>query len=284
MCRQPFNLKTQKGNFNVGCGKCYPCKSKRKQQWSFRLHQELNHANSAHFITLTYNDESIPITRGVPHLYKKDLQDFIKRVRNNHLKYYKQELDLRNTKTAQNLAPQIRYFACGEYGEKTKRPHYHVILFNYSNNIVESLVDVWKLGHVHIGDVNKATIAYTSKYIMKDSDDVLKEYPMFNTMSKRPPIGHSYFDMKKYHLENQLITCKDQNGNLMLLPRIYRKKFFTELLEKKLLKNHFIEYEKNLIKEQARLEKLGNNIGMLELSRIGDELRKLKTIKEKETL
>lgn len=284
MCHSTFQLKTPKGIFNIGCGKCYPCKQKRKRNWTFRLHHEFKSAKSAAFITLTYNDESIPVTDGVEHLFKRDLQLFIKQLRNTHLKHYKTEYNFKSIKDAQKNAPQVRYFACGEYGEKTLRPHYHILLFNYPTSLYNNLAPLWNKGHVHIGDVNNATIAYTAKYIMKGKNEVHDSYPMFNTMSKKPPIGHTYFKMEKWHRENKSILCKDQNGNLMLLPRIFRDKFFTEIEQRALLKKHFIEYEANLLKEEKRLSDLGNELGQLEYSLRLDELRRLNRLNKQEKI
>jgi hypothetical protein len=284
MCRQHYHLKTDKGNFNVSCGKCYQCKAQRKQQWQFRLNIEQKHALSSTFLTLTYSDGHIPTTNNVQHLHKKDLQNFIKTIRNDHLRQYKEEHKLKTIKHAQLLAPQIRYFAAGEYGEKTNRPHYHVILFNYPRKSYDTLSELWGKGQVHIGDVNQHTIAYTAKYIMKSADTVQKENPMFNTMSRRPAIGHQYLQHKKWHIQNQTLLCKDQNGNLMLLPKFYRKKFFSEITLQRLLREHFVEYEQNLTKEEERLLKLGNNLGQLEYSQMQDELRKQRRTNKQETL
>ena len=296
MCRQPFSLDTPKGKFSVPCGKCYPCKANRKQQWQFRLHQEQKHANSSAFITLTYNDENLPLKNGISHLFKKDLQLFIKTLRDNHVTYNMQKYGYKTKKETRKNTKGLRYFACGEYGETTNRPHYHLLLFNldYCNHI--ALSKSWTKGSIHIGDVNNETIAYTAKYIMKPQNEIHKEHPQFNTMSLKPFIGHQYMANKKYHVENKEILCKDWNGNLMMLPKIYRKKMFRldynllgnektiHPLETALLKKHFIEYEQNIQKEHKRLEKLGNSIAMIEISHIQDEIRKQKQINKAETL
>ena len=59
------------------------------------------------YITLTYNDDHLPANGS---LQPRDLQLFWKR--------------LRKART-----PGIRYYACGEYGDQTARPHYHAIIF-----------------------------------------------------------------------------------------------------------------------------------------------------------
>ncbi len=284
MCRQHFHLKTDKGNFNVGCGKCYQCVAQRKAQWEFRIQQEQKTCLSSAFLTLTYDEGHIPTTNGATHLHKKDLQNFIKTLRNENLRNYKKEYKLKTIKDAQQEAPQIRYFACGEYGEETNRPHYHIILFNYPSKHYDTLSQLWGKGHVHVGDVNNATIGYTAKYLMKPKEDKHIKWPMFNTMSRRPFIGHQYMQHKSWHIKNDTILCKDKSGNNMLLPKIYREKFFSEITLKRLLRQHFIEYEQNLIKEEKRLLKLGNDLGQIEYSQIQDELRKQRKINKQETL
>lgn len=57
---------------------------------------------NASFVTLTYDNDSLPGDSG---LHKEDFQRFMKRLR----KYSGYDL---------------KYFACGEYGGRFKRPHY----------------------------------------------------------------------------------------------------------------------------------------------------------------
>lgn len=89
------------------CGQCMACRITRRQEWTLRLMLEMGEHEYSYFVTLTYNDENLPENGS---LKKKDLQKFLKRLRFKH-----------KSKT-------IRYFACGEYGDKKKRPHYHVIV------------------------------------------------------------------------------------------------------------------------------------------------------------
>ncbi len=220
----------------------------------------------------------------------------MKTIRDYHVSYNMQKYGYRTKKETRRHISPLRYFACGEYGETTHRPHYHILLFNLDYDNHSSLSKSWTKGSIHIGDVNNETIAYTAKYIMKPANDIHKEYPQFNTMSLKPFIGHQYMRNKKYHVENKEILCKDWNGNLMMLPKIYRKKMFRldynlmgnektiHPLEKALLSKHFIEYEKNIKKEHERLKNLGNEIAMIEISQIKDEIRKQLKINKQETL
>ena len=79
------------------------------------------------FLTLTYNDDNLPSDVG---LHKDDLQRFFKRLR--------KALDTK----------KIRYFACGEYGDTTSRPHYHAIVFGLGLNEIDKkyVTDAWPLG------------------------------------------------------------------------------------------------------------------------------------------
>ena len=79
--------------------------ARKRQQWAFRLQQELKVSSSSHFVTLTYNEENLTKSKdGIPIVSKRDIQLFIKRLR-KALPSYK-----------------LRYFLVSEYGPTTLRP------------------------------------------------------------------------------------------------------------------------------------------------------------------
>ena len=99
----------------VPCGRCTGCRLKYAAQWAMRcMHESQLHSRNS-FITLTYNNENLPADKSIN---KEEMQKFFKRLRK---------------KLGNN---SIRYFACGEYGDKTSRPHYHAIIFgeDFSND------------------------------------------------------------------------------------------------------------------------------------------------------
>ena len=101
----------------IPCGKCVECRLEKQRQWAIRCKHESRSWKKNCFITITYNDESIPYDWSVR---KAELQNFFKRLRRN---LERKGRDLKKM--------PLRYFACGEYGDRRKRPHYHAILFNY---------------------------------------------------------------------------------------------------------------------------------------------------------
>lgn len=222
-CDNPLWMKVKGVDTPLPCGKCVPCKKRRISEWVFRIAWEEEHvATSSHFLTLTYDTQHVPITpHGFLTLRKKDFQDYMKRLR--------------------KLCPgaNIRYFACGEYGSKTSRPHYHAIVFNVPDP--EMFADAWslggvQLGGVYVGTVTSDSIAYTLKYIDKDNfsqkkyrharDDREKE---FQLQSKG--LGAGYLGNKSvchWHVSdlsrNYLVT---KDGYRCPMPRYYRTKLLT---------------------------------------------------------
>lgn len=170
-CLTPFSVTLDNENVvQVPCGKCPICRARRISQWSFRLMEQEKVSTSAHFITLTYATEHVPITgKGFMSIVKRDIQLFLKRLRKSH----------------HPSEHPIKYYAVGEYGGRTNRPHYHVIIFNAD---LDKIQPAWKLGQVHYGTVTGASIGYTLKYMSKkgriplrQNDDRQKE---FSLMSK----------------------------------------------------------------------------------------------------
>lgn len=220
MCDRPIKIKTELGEIPVACGKCPPCYKRRVDSWVFRLQQEdLAHKHS-HFLTLTYDTRSIPISKnGFMTLDKSDFQNFMKRLR--------------------KLTPnKIRYYACGEYGEINSRPHYHAIVFGVDRATL--FRDAWlvphtqtSIGQIHVGKVSGDSIAYTTKYLHKKKtihkhkrDD---RVPEFSLMSKG--LGSNYLtpEIIKYHRAHldQLYVTK-RGGHRIAMPRYYRNKIWNE--------------------------------------------------------
>lgn len=259
MCRRPITLKDEKidGKVNtVPCGSCPECLQRKRSEWSIRLEQELKHASSAWFVTVTYSDKHLPsmcdgeLIRGRnPHyhatLYKKDAQNWLKRLR-------------KISKT------KIRYYLVGEYGEKHHRPHFHILLFNlsHSKDIVHSLIEKsWSMGSVYIGTVTPASIAYVTNYVVqKGRVNEFVEKP-FALMSRRPGIGAQYLDTHgKYHKANsERMYVTSEDGIKRNLPRYYRDRLYSQSEKRTHAVRSKIRNEKKFNKQKSDFERLKPN-------------------------
>ncbi|WNK15090.1 MAG: replication initiator protein [Microvirus sp.] len=245
-CDTPFYVMPKGGleKVPVPCGRCPPCKIRRVNGWVFRLLQEEKRSESAHFLTLTYDTNSVPITQnGFMTLHKPDLQKFFKRLRK-----------LNGT--------GIKYYAVGEYGTNNKRPHYHAIVFNADPSTYArawSLDDV-PIGYVHVGTVSGDSIAYTLKYIdkpvfgpMHSRDDRQREFPV---MSKH--LGDNYLspDILSYHKSDAARMFLTQpGGHVIAMPRYYRTKIYdeTELNVQKYLSKQAVQSLDDACRKQFAL-------------------------------
>lgn len=152
------------------------------RSWALRCRLELQQHSQAAWATLTYDEQNRP-----PTLDKRHLQLFLKRLRKGK----------RSNGT-------LRFFASGEYGEKTERPHYHAILYGISEREQNFIEDKWGFGHVRTVAATTANINYTAGYTAKKigyaqkmipeqvdlrTGEVYKWQPPFIQMSRRPGIG-----------------------------------------------------------------------------------------------
>jgi len=252
----------------AGCGKCLNCKRRRITEWSFRLMQEKQRSQSAIFVTLTYGTHSVPITNnGFMSLKKKDLQDFFKRLR------YHEKEDVSITQEDNKRKwkkTTIKYYACGEYGDQRKRPHYHAIIFNIRNS--QNISKAWAdLGSTHVDtNVNNNNIDYTIKYLDKVSkigkfknDDRLKE---FSLMSKN--IGGNYLTKENvdHHRNNiNLNYLVNDRGFKVTIPKYYQNQIYKVKMEKQdgstvyinsKLGNELVAYVKDRVEEKEKKDKI----------------------------
>ncbi|AXL15637.1 replication initiator protein [Microviridae sp.] len=181
ICAYPYTQKNSGASY--GCGQCLPCRINKKRMWTGRIVLEsMCHSKTA-FITLTYAPEFLPDNGS---LIPKHLTDFLKRVR-----YY-----------LEKEGRKMRYFAVGEYGDQTKRPHYHIALFGIDYTERELIEKSWKFGIIDMGrdtGVTPDSASYIAGYVTKkmtngdglawNGYDPELMLPEFTRMSRMPAIG-----------------------------------------------------------------------------------------------
>ena len=172
--------------------------SNKRREWLSRLLFESKCHTTSLFVTLTYNEDNLPYDNdGYPCLNKKQVQDFIKRLRkrlgNQHL----------------------RYFLVSEYGDQGLRPHYHAIFFGlpFTFDIISAIQKEWKYGFVKVDLANPRRMNYCCKYVLFKSDVPFGCEKPFMLCSKRPYIGSDFFPQNV----SSLSTDQIQNFVLKLM-------------------------------------------------------------------
>lgn len=222
----------------LSCQSCGDCRGRRVRDKAIRsYHESLLHWRAAGrarvsnncFITLTYNDSTLPPHSSLRH---SDWQNFAKKVR-------------------RDLGP-FRYLMCGEYGGQTHRPHYHACIFGmdfHSDRKVwkqteksiewrsPTLEEMWPHGFSSLAPLNFATASYVAGYIMKKlrtsnfseahaiygktAKPIFVKKEEYTQASKRPGLGADFF--KKYWHE---IYPRDRvriEGKEYIPPKFYDK-------------------------------------------------------------
>lgn len=190
---------------DVSCGKCVGCGYDHSKKWIMRLSAELLTKPPGYrscFVTLTYNNDNIPFINGQPTLDYTDVQKFIKKIR----RFYDYHDEL-------GVYPD-KYYCVGEYGDQTKRPHYHLIIFGVDfreiwdyylqhdhgklkkledyikkpirrcgkvgcgSYEIKTLSESWDKGYALVGNCTNKSIAYCSGYMVprKVAKMKMKEY------------------------------------------------------------------------------------------------------------
>lgn len=152
-------LPDREPNLQLPCNKCPDCKLRKAKEWALRCWHESQMHEENSFITLTYSDENLPAYENLDH---RDFQLFMKRFR-------------------KGTGKEVKFFMCGEYGDLTHRPHYHVILFGYfppdatylrtenGHRYYKSaeLDNYWKKGFTETSGVSYNNAGYIARYTLK---------------------------------------------------------------------------------------------------------------------
>lgn len=171
---------------NVPCGQCMPCRINKGRLWSARIIMEwLYTEERCYFLTFTIAPEHechVISSDGIP-VATLEKKKFLKWLENS-----------------QRYTGPFRYYAIGEYGENTFRPHYHLAIFPKRSGQAEALPSLWQKGFTTIAELNheraRYLANYTAKKLTKDTDERLErdQEPEFRTSSKNPPLGSTFVD------------------------------------------------------------------------------------------
>lgn len=219
--------------------------------WTHRIMLEASLYSANAFLTLTYDDQNLKTSSGasVPVGGQTDLLPSLQPVElRNWLKRFRRE-----------IAPLlIRFYAVGEYGDETGRPHYHVALFNAGPCargrtlrrpgsgrplwheccvFCRTVGATWGHGDVDVGVLETSSAQYicgyvTKKMTAKDDSRLSGRYPEFSRMSRMPGIGVGAMhevasQFMKFNLEEREADVPSalRHGNrLMPLGRHLRRK------------------------------------------------------------
>lgn len=211
--------------------------------------QEYRVSSSAHFVTLTYSEKFVPDGG----LVKRHLQLYLKRLRKK--------------------ADRLRYYAVGEYGGETLRPHYHAIIFNADEKAIRSS---WTLknriskreepiGIVHVGTVTEASVQYVLKYVVQKDVKYEGLRDPFAIMSRGYGLGLNYLSdaMLAWHRADDRVYCI-VHGQKLKLPRYFKDKIWPKsewsdwaVRRNKVFKKARKEAEERQKKDEIELQRLG---------------------------
>lgn len=254
--------------FPGDCGRCLPCLKKRKAQWSYRIENEMKHAITAYFVTLTYNDDNLPPGNMVVKEHHKTFIELLKLYESwpemSTREDYSYEEYIRASSRIGEYSDDytydsypLRYYGVVEFGGTTGRVHWHYLLFNVLDK--RNIEKAWQAGMIQIDPCNINTIDYVLKYMIKDRENDLQEEKRERSfMSKgigMQGITQEFIDSISEPENNQVINSR---GFKVALPRIFRKNF----MEKSQLEAKAKAINEAVAKQKKELEDKTRELGL----------------------
>lgn len=262
-----YSVKVVRDWIPGNCGECEECLLQRSREWANRLIMEKSSAEHAYFITLTYDNDHVPLTYSgdpdtgevdlaapVQTLRKTDLRNWFKRLRKAFVEIYGNPVKYNtDDPSTWNDPRRVRYFACGEYGTQTFRPHYHVIMFSpeipdlrlykrswnndpyYNSDFINKTWSLAgkQLGHAVVAEVTWESCAYVARYCLKkntaDKRQLVSGFgiePEFQLQSTKPGIAACYYLEHPDCLNYDYINISAGNKGVKFAPPRYFWKLF----------------------------------------------------------
>lgn len=286
-------IRVVKNFIEIPCGKCLGCRLDYSRHWADRCMMELQSHESSYFVTLTYDDFHLPTTEyispitgeicDINTLRKEDLRIFIRHLR-------------------QHTGQKIRFFASGEYGTHSLRPHFHIILFGLKlddlvrisqNNLGQpyysspTISRAWcdsdgiPRGFVTVGEVTYESCAYTARYVMKKAGKDNSLFtdkgmePEFTSMSTHPGIAYDYYSSHQDMFDFGTIHYSTPDGGKSCsIPRYFKK----QLEKDDPAKFAKLKHNRKYIKVNTKLKEEQSSLSYQDML-LAEESAKLNSVK-----
>lgn len=252
----------------VECGHCLLCSDKRQNDFVSRCNMESQMSLTRPImVTLTYAPPYLPFVKDMPLVYKRSSFDdgvsfstiplitrnvpyrhsgssryavigdsykgFRPTVLVRDIQLFFKRLRIRWQRAGKTCALPLRYCCFAEYGHKTKRPHYHLLLWNVPYNITsvtdtyplsllkEDILSAWSMCETQACqcEVARNAASYVSKYISKNITS--SDYKGFRLCSNRHGgIGSTFIQsrldyLRKYPSVHELSYIDKWSGKSM---------------------------------------------------------------------
>lgn len=252
----PKSYSKEFATFQLPCGKCISCRLEYARQLAIRCVHEASMWQENCFITLTYRDEEL----GTGKLNYLDCQKFMKGVRNYRFTcllndLFPNENQKRQRKLWKQLEKEKRktlyetikvgFFVAGEYGEKNKRKHWHIIVFNWKpqdcvhkyttergDKVYSSVTlgELWPRGISEVGSVTFESAGYCARYAAKKlvhGKDDEHDYTPISKRSSKNAIGKRWIEKNWRDVfdHGRLVFKKGDEYIQCGIPRYYEKWF-----------------------------------------------------------
>lgn len=237
--------------FQLPCGKCISCRLIQAREKAVRcVHEASMYGDKNTFLTLTYSDENLESDR----LIYAHAQKFIR--------------DLRY-RFPENPIPTV---VTGEYGPSKKRPHWHILLFNftppdkvagkknkqgdilYTSKIID---EIWsrnnsKESPSQIGPIDLSTAGYVCRYQLKKQEHGSENdlYKPIVRYSSKYAIGKSYIE-ENWKKVFSLGYVQVNSSEKIKIPRYY---------ESWLKAHHPDEFEKYVLNTKVNIQAMFRKI------------------------
>lgn len=270
----------------VPCKECAGCQEAYSKEWATRCMLEAARYEHNYFITLTYDEYHIPkndelLNKKTGEVFENDNWEQGHLCPDHITKFNK---DVREYWRTHYEHTGIKFYASGEYGGLTRRPHYHMIMFNLPIKLedlkiykvknghilwnCDILTKIWDKGFVGLAEVNWDTCAYTARYVMKKLKGKIEDekyyengmVPEFVRMSRRPGIGIDYFKehMQEMYKNDEIILAGHAEKIQPVKPPKYYDRMFKDLEPKKM--DEIKAIRKRIAEESTKMKNLNTDL------------------------
>lgn len=280
MCTKPVKVIVNNEEITVACGKCPTCRRQKAQEWAIKLINESKYHLKCSFITLTF-DNKILLDKNSKASKYGARANFNKSI-DNSMEYFQKFIKRLRKKLKKNIS----YFHIAEYGEKTKRPHHHAIIFGenfefdrkemevsktghiqYYSETVESL---WACGRTSVQDTNSNNIIYIAQYSLKKfkNTEHNNKYKSKMTFSNRCKMNVKF--IRRYPELIRKGYLQDTDGKRYKIPKSYLKNLKEDKNEK--YSEIYREYEEKLFDYISN----NNNSDLIKKQKIKEQIREIR--------